>query len=530
MRIIKYCNLLALTVLFSCNSGKSKNENTQHGVLNHKFSISPLARDSFDKGLLLLHSFEYEDAREAFREASRHDTNELMAYWGEAMSFYKALWGLQNIDSGRAVLDKVGSSKEVRMAKSENELEADFWEGVEILYGEGDLSERNTAYADHMEALYNKYTINQEVAAFYALGLMWSADEGRDSVLFDKSASIAAGILKENPGHPGALHYLIHANDDPNYAKLSKEAADMYSKVAPDATHALHMPSHIYLALGMWNDVVASNEASYAASVARMHRKGLGDEARGYHSFRWLHYGYLQQGNYKKAEALLRDMMVYTQRTAESNSRGYLISMQNAQKVESGEWPDNIEPVSIDDSQLGLTSQAEQHFFKALMSFDNKRKKTILTEIDSLQDKIAEAELIVDENVIAVCSSGATRYSPSRSSIYKANVILNEMNAMIAVINGNEMLAEQYLIRATQLEDQAGYSYGPPDIPYPSYEMYADWLMDNNRMEDALVQYDRSLAAARNRTRSLIGKSKALVALGRNKEAEKVNELLSSFI
>ena len=520
-----------LLLISACQSAPVENttEESNLGVLNHQFDISELAQENFDKGLLLIHSFEYDDANEAFEGAIDQDSTEVMAYWGAAMSHYKALWGLQNIEAGRAVLSRLAPTKEERLAIANGKIEEDFLEAVEILYGDGELFERNKAYADHMGQLYSKYQGNQEVAAFYALGLMWSVEGGRDPAIFDKSASVASGILEENPQHPGALHYLIHANDDPDYAKLSKIAADQYSKVAPDAAHALHMPSHIYLALGMWNDVVASNEQSYAASISRMERKGLDDKARGYHSYAWLHYGYLQQGRYDKAEALLKDMHTYTERSPSRGAKSYLVTMQNAQKVESGEWPEGIEPMYIDYGDLGLSSKSSQHFFKALIAFENDNVAAIKEEIATVETLVIGAELVVSDNGIAICSAGPTRYAPNQSDIYKANVLINQMKAMIAMLESDDNKTEEYLIAATDFEDKSEYSYGPPDIPLPSYEQYGEWLLTKNRPEDAIVQFDRSLENAQNRAKALHGKIKALTMLARMEEADAIKEVLNGF-
>ena len=142
-----------------------------------------------------MHSFEYEDAQEAFQAALEKDSTEVMAHWGEAMTHYKALWGLQNEEAGRAVINRLGEDQDTRLASIEDELERDFWQALETLYGEGSLDERNKAYADFMGTLYEKYPGNQEVAAFYSLGLMWSVDGGRDAEVFDLSSHIAEGIL-----------------------------------------------------------------------------------------------------------------------------------------------------------------------------------------------------------------------------------------------------------------------------------------------------------------------------------------------
>ena len=522
--------LLLLSVLISCKSPKKETaEETQLGILNHQFSISDSAKRPFEKGLLLLHSFEYDDAKEEFQKASAADSMEIMAYWGEALSHYKALWGLQDIDAGRAVMTKVGATREDRLLRVQDDLERDFWEGVEILYGEGNLDERNKAYAKHMGELYNKYPGNQEVAAFYALGLMWSVPAGRDAQVFDLSAKVISGILEENPDHPGAVHYQIHVNDDPAYAQRAKAAADKYSKLAPDASHALHMPSHIYLALGMWNEVVASNEASYGAGVKRMERKGLSDKARGYHSYAWLHYGYLQQGRFEKAAQLLKDMQVYTANAQNQVAKSYLIRMQNAQWIESGQWVDGLQPMYVDDSDLGISSRAQQHFFKAMVAHEKGLAAEIDKEVEMLEKQIKAAELVISDQGIAMCSSGSTRYAPSKSDIVRANVMVSQMKAMASMILKDDSQTEKNLQKATALEDDAEYSYGPPDIAYPSYEQYGDWLLTKNRPKEALVQFDKSLVTAKNRAKALKGKITALTMLNKADEAKAVKEILESF-
>ena len=523
-------SLLIISVLISCQSPKKETaEETHLGVLNHPFTISAPAQEPFEKGLLLLHSFEYGDAQEAFEEAIRADSSELMAYWGEAMSYYKALWGLQDVDAGRAVLAKVGKTKEERLSVATDELERDFWTGVEILYGEGEFFERNKTYADHMSKLYEKYPGNHEVASFYALGLIWSVPGERDPKVFDLSTRVVSGILTENPNHPGALHYLIHANDDPGYAQLAKVAADKYSKVAPDAAHALHMPSHIYLALGMWNEVVGSNEASYGASVDRMTREGLDDKARGYHSYAWLHYGYLQQGRFEKAAQLMKDMQVYTAKAQNQMAKSYLIKIQNAQWVESGQWPEGIEPMYVDYSDLGLTSKAQQHFLKAMVAYENNDAQSITDEIDSVKRLVTAAELLVNDEGIALCSAGSTRFAPSKADIINSNVMIIQMSAMVAMLNKDDRLIEKNLKEAVSLENKAHYSYGPPDIPHPSFEQYGDWLLTKERYEEALTQFNRSLTTAKNRAKALHGKIKALTMLNRTEEAAKEKEILGGF-
>ncbi len=260
--IVPFIVLLSLTGL-ACQQNASS---TAHlGEVELQITGSPEAQTHFREGLLLLHSFEYDDARVAFEEALATDPACAMAYWGAAMTHNHSLWGQQNYAKGREILHRLDSLVEVSALTP---LEQDFMAAVHILYGEQeDKTERNQAYADQMAVLHARYPGQHEIAAFYALSLLGSVPEGRDVEVFGQGARIAQGIMAENPQHPGALHYLIHSYDDPQHASLALLAANNYAKVAPDATHALHMPSHIYVALGMWDEVIRSNIGSYAASV-----------------------------------------------------------------------------------------------------------------------------------------------------------------------------------------------------------------------------------------------------------------------
>lgn len=526
MRKLSVIHLLGLIFLFSCsNQHENSSEDYALGGIKHQFPVSAEASTDFDKGILLLYSFEYVDANEAFLAAQIADKNEVMALWGEAMCYYKALWGRVDVDAGREVMAKLGSTREERLAKTEAGLEREFWQGIEILYGEGELKDRNQEYASHMENLYEKYPKDLEVAAFYSLGLMW-ANYG-DQEYLNKSAAVAAGIIKENPTHPGGLHYMIHANDNPKYAKMAINAADEYAKVAPDAAHALHMPSHIYVALGMWNEVVSSNLESYAASLDRIEKKGLDGTERGYHSMAWLHYGYLQQGNYEQAAVLLKEMMGYHKDGTASNS--YTIVMQNEQRIESGEWLAGVEPIDVDYNKLGLAGKSQKHFLTSLIAFDNNNATIIEEEIETMHMHLEIAMPLVGDDGIAICSAGPTRFAPNQGQITKTNVVIHQMEALKAMLNNDDAAVEIHLKEAAKLEASGNYDSGPPFIAYPSFEQYGDWLLTKDRAAEALVQFDKSLENRTNRAKALQGKIKALNMLERGEEAAEAQIILDVF-
>lgn len=521
----KLSPLLLGLILFSCTSTTETTDKTSNlGDLNHQFNISPLAKADFDLGLLLLHSFEYDDAREAFESALTADPNEVMTYWGLAMTHYKALWGLQNLEAGRKVMAQLGESREIRLAKAENQMEREFWEGIEILYGEGELKERNQRYSDHMEQMYLANPDNLEVAAFYSLGLMWAGYDDQENL--SMSSRVAQSIIRENPTHPGALHYMIHANDNPDFAIEAIAAANDYAKVAPDAAHALHMPSHIYVALGMWQEVVSSNRASYDASLKRVEQKQLNGKARGYHSMAWLHYGHLQLGEYDKATSILEEMLNY--HLDGTSSKSYLIMMQNQQRIESGHWPEALPFQDINENALtiGMEGKAKIHFLKGLLAYDKQDEVAVRTEVQALQTHWEASKLLINDQGVAMCSAGPTRYAPNKENLLRSEVVIQQIEALADMLTGNAQKVEDHLINAVRLEEEAGYDPGPPFIAYPSFEQYGDWLLAQKRYEEAIKMFDKSLVQRTNRTKALKGKLMALEALEKVEKAEEVKKLL----
>jgi len=498
------------------------------GKLEHGFTLNPVTQEKFDEGLLLLHNFEYEDALTAFEEATALDSTEVLTHWGEAMSHYKALWKLQNTDKGKAIVARLGNTRAERLAAIDTPVEKAMWEMVEIMYGEGDFELRNNLLKDHLAAMHKKYPNHQEIAAFYALSLIWTTEkygDGSDDLRL--AASIVDNIIKVNPLHPGALHYKIHALDGPTSAKDALDAANVYAKVAPNAAHALHMPSHIYLALGEWSGVVNSNQASYDASVKRMMKKELTDGARGYHSFAWLHYGLLQKGKYELAEEILNDMLTYVPKDPTKGARGYLLGMQSRQLAENGKV--NVKTqldldLKVDD--IGITAKSVRSFLRAQVAFQNEDVKTIDDEIDWLSNKIYIDSLNIKGSGVTMCAAGNSRYAPTDNSIKMAQVILTQIEGMKALLEGDQELFEAKLKKATDLEELTNFPTGPPSITKPSFEQYGEWLLEKGRYDEASKQFDKALLRMPKRSKSLKGKIIALKALNQPKELENVrNEL-----
>lgn len=535
-KLITYVSLVV--VLLVINIGCSSNEQSDSfsktsdivlGKLEHGFILNPSIQEKFDEGLLLLHNFEYEDALAAFEDATAIDSTEVLTHWGEAMCYYKGLWKLRDIDKGEAIVSRLGNNRKERLASIDTPLKKAMWEMVEIMFGGGEFETRNNLLKDHLASVYKAYPNHQEIAAFYALSLIWATEEyGDGSDDLKLAASIVDRIIKVNPLHPGALHYKIHALDGPTSAKDAIDAANAYAKVAPDAAHALHMPSHIFLALGEWDGVVNSNEASYDASVKRMIKKELTDGDRGYHSFAWLHYGLLQQGKYIQAEKILNEMLTYVPKDPTKGARRYLLGMQSRQLAESGKVNDEtVLDLDLKVEDIGITSKSVRSFLRAQVAFQKEDVKTLNKEIEWLSTNRYTDSLSIKEPSIAMCA-GSGRYSPTENSIKSAQVTLAQIEGMKALLESDEKLFEAKLKKATELEDFTSYPTGPPTITKSSFEQYGEWLLEKGRYDEAIIQFDKALLRMPNRSKSLKGKTIALKALNHTDEFVKVRNDLES--
>lgn len=528
---MKLPNLTAFALLLlavSCTGPQAEEEKSASrlGEVHFQVSGAAEARPFFEKGLLLLHSFEYDDARAEFQKAQEIDPGFAMAYWGEAMTHNHGLWRRQDREKAVAALEELAPTPEERLAKAGNELEKDLLKAVEVLYGEGEKVERDKAYADYMSGLYEKYPNSHEVAAFYALSLLWAVPVGRDEEAYEKGAAIAEGILKENPNHPGALHYLIHSYDDPGHAHLAKQAADSYAEVAPDAAHALHMPSHIYVALGMWHEVVASNEASYAASVNRMERNGLDNDARSYHAFHWLLYGYLQQGRFEDAHRIMEQMEQYTKELPSKSAMSYLVRMKGNYLVETEEWNGPVADIEIDLKELNVSIQAIEHFLEGMKAYRSKDAGKINALLEKMAFARQQASMSVTGEGVPMCGAGGSYGQANQLDIDQAYILELELKGLQAMLRSQPAEAERRLKQAADLEDNVSYSYGPPEVVKPSYELYGEWLMEQGRPEDALRQFERALKRGPKRVRALRGKLEAARALGRQEVVDEVQGTL----
>lgn len=251
----------------------------------HFTATGPAAcRQHVLEGVLDLHSFMYDDARASFREAEKAQPCPI-AYWGEAMTYDHPLWDEQDAAKAKAALAKIPAGAKL------SPMERGLIGAAHALYFEG-----RGAWMENLGQLHEALPADDEVSLFYALSLYANSGTGKNVKLAMQAAAIAMDVFERNPNHPGAAHYLIHACDSPDHAILALKAARKYAQIAPAASHALHMPAHIFVQLGMWKDAAASNAAAFAAS-----------KRHDWHSFSWLAASRVELGATEQVLEMLKE-------------------------------------------------------------------------------------------------------------------------------------------------------------------------------------------------------------------------------
>jgi tetratricopeptide (TPR) repeat protein len=483
----------------------AENGASSFGRIVFPTSGAPKAQPHFLRGVAALHSFEYEEALDAFRQAQAVDSGFAMAYWGEAMSHNRTLWAHEDRDAARRALARLATTPQGRAARTPTPREKGYLEAVEILFGEGDKPSRDRRYADAMRRLSQRYPDDHEAGAFHALALLATvargiqglADEGQHrhalagSDVQRQVAAILQRILKADPRHPGAAHYLIHVWDDPEHAALALPVARTYAKIAPAASHARHMPAHIFFQLGFWDEAAASDEAAWAASEALVRRKNLPLSLRSYHSLSWLQYVYLQQGRRSKADATLAEIEPVAQRSGDPSLKGIAASMRARAVVELGRW----------DRLRGRTQ------------FDNNDELFAIGLSAARTGDPATAQRAQHELARRAAAPQTGDYRPLVA------IMERELAAVIELASGRRIEAVAVLQQAVEAERRLPAFAGLPPLLKPTGELLGEILLDLGRAREAAVQFEGTLQRYRNRSASLLGLARALAASGAQERA-----------
>ncbi len=465
------------------------------GTINFPTSAKAAAQAPFLVGTKALYNFEFDLAAEAFQQSQKADPGFALAYWGEAMSYNHPLWAQQDLAAARRVLERLAPTAAARAAKAPAGKERDLMETAEILFGAGDKLARDVAYAGAMGKLHAKYAADDEIACLYALALLGT---GRAGVSNTRNAMQAAAISQEifqrNPKHPGAAHYIIHSFDDPDHAILSLPAARAYSKIAPSAAHALHMPSHIFVQLGMWDDVVASNIVAYKAAVDLAEAKKLPRGREDFHTLSWLQYAYLQQGKFDDAQKCVDQAKAVADKDPAPNVRDGYASMKARQITETEKWEKlalAAAPVR-DGGAPGYDGSAAYVFAAGASAANLGDVETANVALDKLKAMRTQAE------------SGSNAYRAKPFAIME-----KEIAAVIAFRQSDPAAAERLIKEATAIEMTLDAPSGPADPIKPSFELYGNLLLGMNRPAEAAAQFQVALTRMPNRRAALKGLERA---------------------
>src|SRR4051812_38214364 len=464
------------------------------GTINFPTSAKPAAQAPFLVGTKALYNFEFDLAGEAFRESEKADPAFALAYWGEAMSFNHPLWAEQDLASARKALEKLAPTAAARAAKAPAGKERELVEAADVLFGAGDKLARDIAYSQAMGRMHAKYPQDDELSVMYALSLLGTARPGdkatRNAM---QAASLALDVFQRHPQHPGAAHFIIHSFDDPDHAILSLTAARAYSKIAPSAAHALHMPSHIFVQLGMWDDVIASNTVAYKAAVDLAAAKNLPRGREDFHTLSWLQYGYLQEGKFDEAQKCVDQAKAVADKDTAPNVRDGYASMKARQVVETAKWEKLGLPAGAvkDGGAPGYDGSAAYLLAAGLSAAKLGDLATANVALDKLKAMRTQAE------------TGSNAYRAKPFAIME-----KEVGAAVAVAQKDMASAERLLKEATTLELTLDAPSGPPEPIKPSFELYGDLLSDLGRGQEAAAQYQQSLMRMPNRRAAVQGMSK----------------------
>jgi tetratricopeptide (TPR) repeat protein len=478
------------------------------GTVSFATSCDPAVQSQFERGVALLHSFEYEVADGQFEEVAKKDPRCAMAYWGQAMTFYHELWNRPtkaDLAQGAELLARVRSLKPTAR-------ERDYIQALSVFYSDTDKLDHNQradAYAEAMQGVHERNPNDHEAAIFYALSLLASGPD-RDPNLTNAKAAVAIlnQLYGEQPNHPGIAHYIIHSCDNPAMASLALPAARKYASIAPSSPHAVHMPSHIFARLGLWQDNINSNLVairvadSMAAHHHVMHHK--------VHSMDFLEYAYMQIGDDASAKATIRQIAAIRPEEMDREFENYLLVRQaegpGKYALERRQWKEALalQPIAGAPPDVQLVT----YWGRAVAAGH-------LHDAAAAQDALKHYDELLE----------ATRKGPRP---YIADGLKDEhqlVQAWAAYAARKSDDAVRQLRAVADDQDKVGKA----ETELPAREMLADMLLDLQRPQEALTEYEISLSTDPNRFNGLYGAAQAATQVQQKEKASSYyNQLLKN--
>jgi len=460
------------------------------GEVSFPISCAPEAQKRFERAVALLHSFQYRAAENGFLEVARKDPPCAMAYWGQAMSLYHQLWEHPNRETLKKGWSEIERA-EAGAARAEREREyiaaaAAFYQNPE----KDDYESRATSYSKAMEAVYQHNPQDGEAAAFYALSLVALPVHGDQELANRKKAiAILNKLFAEETDHPGAAHYLIHAADTPQLASLGLDAARSYARIAPSSAHALHMPSHIFTRLGLWQESIQSNLAS-AVAAKQATLAHAGDASYQIHAMDFLEYAYLQTGREREARRLIEQLKSVPGVTKEQLAANEARFMSR-QALETRHWKEAAGLLPSPDKSPGVQAPAYWgRTIGAARAGDLAGARLGLRKLDDLRTRMQ-----------------------GKKQEYGSHPFGTECEEAAAWLAFAEGKAEEALkeLRATAEREEAE---GLDSLVIPAREMLGDMLLEAKRPEQALTEFEAALKMTPNRFDGLYGAARAAQLAG----------------
>ena len=458
------------------------------GKVEFRATCAASTQPLIDKGAALLHSFQYLQSENTFSEAVKQDPKCAMAHWGKAMALYHQLWDFPEkkaLEAGRKELDAAKKLNNVTPREKE------FVQTAAVFFQKKKLDEkaRIAAYSAAMEKWYASVPGDVEVGSFYALSLVslaYHEDPAQALELRRRAIGVLNPLFEKNPDHPGVAHYLIHAADEQSLAPQGLAAARRYAAIAPDSSHAIHMPSHIFVRLGMWQDSITSNIAAQAAG-ARAAEAHQAESHYQTHAMDFLNYSYLQSGQVAKAEAVIMNEHQVVG-ASDKSMKEHMDSLNDRMVMELHRWKE------------AANLSAEFIFTKTVAA---ARSGDLLGAHAALAQLEAEAKKHAGEK--------KGNYTGAADN----QIQLQEAEAWVAFAEGKADDALKELRAAADSED----SQRLDSFNVTAREMIAELLLEAKRPADSLVEYKTALAHAPGRFNLLLGAGRAATAAQQTSEA-----------
>jgi tetratricopeptide (TPR) repeat protein len=468
----------------------------QLGTVRFPVSCTEAARQQAERGLALLHHMTYEGARATFATATETDPDCAMGYWGQAMSFIHPLWSdppsKVEFEKGQAL------AQEAKTRGQKSDWEQAYIAAVEAYYAPGRNRDEKTNLARFEKAwqqVYKQFPKDPEAACFYALAHMAMADPADKSYTKQKQAAdIAEQVQSRIPDHPGAHHYIIHAYDYPPLAEDALEVARSYGEIAPEVPHALHMPSHIFTRLGLWQESIAMNQRSAAAALK--HPADDKISLHHPHALDYLAYAYLQRAEDDEAQDILNKIESVDGPIQAHLATAYTFAAVPARfALERHQWDDAAEleprtPSTFEWDQFPAM-EAIAHFARALGAARSGHEEVARQAIDTLS---------------------SLRDQTAKTSAYWAKQIDIQRlaaQAWLTYQQGNQEAAVNTMRQAAEMEAATEKHPVTPGEILPARELLGDMLLASGRYEEAQTQYLAALERSPNRFNSLYGAARA---------------------